>query len=51
MILIIDNFDSFTYNLVQYVSAINQDIKVIKNDEMSLENIRELNVWDIINIR
>ena len=48
MILIIDNFDSFTYNLVQYVGAINQNVKVIKNDEMSLENIRELNVSHII---
>ena len=48
MILIIDNFDSFTYNLVQYVGAINQNIKVIKNNEMSLEDIKKLNVSHII---
>ena len=32
MILLIDNYDSFTYNLVQYIGELEQDIKVIRND-------------------
>jgi len=44
MILIIDNFDSFTYNLIQYVGSIDSDIRVIKNNEFSIE---ELSSWDI----
>ena len=39
MILIIDNYDSFTYNIVQYVGSINSDIRVIKNDECSIDEI------------
>ncbi|MBP5609405.1 MAG: aminodeoxychorismate/anthranilate synthase component II [Lachnospiraceae bacterium] len=42
MILLIDNYDSFSYNLYQLVGEINPDIKVIRNDEMSVEEIREL---------
>lgn len=41
MIWIIDNYDSFTYNLYQLVGALRPDIKVIRNDEMSVEQIRE----------
>ena len=40
MILIIDNYDSFTYNLVQYVGTITNDIKIIKNNEMPIEKIK-----------
>ena len=42
MILLIDNYDSFSYNLVQYVGTINPDIKVIRNDEMTIEEIESL---------
>lgn len=42
MILIIDNYDSFTYNLVHLVAADTQDYKVIRNDALSVEEIREL---------
>ena len=42
MILIIDNYDSFSYNLYQLIGTITQDIKVVRNDAMSVEEIREL---------
>ncbi|MBR4754922.1 MAG: aminodeoxychorismate/anthranilate synthase component II [Lachnospiraceae bacterium] len=42
MILLIDNYDSFSYNLYQYIGEIDQNIKTIRNDEMTLEEIREL---------
>lgn len=42
MILLIDNYDSFSYNLYQLVGEIEPDIRVIRNDEMSVEEIREL---------
>ena len=42
MILIIDNYDSFTYNLYQLIGSINPDIKAIRNDAMTVEEIREL---------
>lgn len=40
MILLIDNYDSFTYNLYQLIGIHNPDIKIIRNDELSLEEIR-----------
>ncbi|SFB13944.1 anthranilate synthase component 2 [Acetitomaculum ruminis DSM 5522] len=40
MILLIDNYDSFTYNLYQYVGTFTRDIKVIRNDKISIEEIR-----------
>lgn len=43
MILIIDNYDSFTYNLVHLVAAETDDYKVIRNDAMTLDEVRELN--------
>ena len=42
MILLIDNYDSFSYNLYQLIGEINSDIKVIRNDEMTLEQIQDL---------
>ena len=48
MILLIDNYDSFSYNLYQYIGEINSDIKVIRNDELSVDEIRELNPDRII---
>jgi len=42
MILLIDNYDSFSYNLYQYVGMINPDIRVIKNDELRLAEIAAL---------
>lgn len=48
MILLIDNYDSFSYNLYQMIGEINPDIKVIRNDEMSVEEIEKLNPSRII---
>lgn len=48
MILLIDNYDSFSYNLYQYVGEINPDIRVIRNDEMTVEQIRKLKPSHII---
>ena len=48
MILIIDNYDSFSYNLYQYAGSINGDVKVIKNDEMKISEIEELNPSHLI---
>lgn len=48
MILLIDNYDSFSYNLVQMAGSINPDIKVIRNDAMTVAEIEELNPSHII---
>lgn len=48
MILLIDNYDSFSYNLYQLIGAIRPDIKVIRNDEMTVEEIRALRPDHII---
>jgi anthranilate synthase component 2 len=42
MLLMIDNYDSFTYNLVQYLGELGEDVKVVRNDEMSLDEIERL---------
>lgn len=42
MVLMIDNYDSFTYNIVQYCLELGADLKVIRNDEMSVEEIAAL---------
>jgi len=42
MLLMIDNYDSFTYNLVQYLGELRQDVRVVRNDELSVEQIRKL---------
>ena len=46
--LIIDNYDSFTYNIVQYIKILNINPIVITNDEMSIDEIKELNFSKII---
>ncbi|GAB4274417.1 MAG: aminodeoxychorismate/anthranilate synthase component II [Candidatus Promineifilaceae bacterium] len=42
MIVVIDNYDSFTYNLVQYLGELGQEVKVFRNDQVTLEEIRAL---------
>ena len=39
MLLMIDNYDSFTYNIVQYFGELNQEVKVVRNDQVTLEDI------------
>ena len=48
MILLIDNYDSFSYNLYQLIGELEPDIKVIRNDEMTVEEIRALDPDRII---
>lgn len=48
MILLIDNYDSFVYNLYQFIGTINNDIKVIRNDECTIDDIKQMNVDTII---
>ena len=48
MLLLIDNYDSFSYNLYQYIGEITPDIKVIRNDEMTVDEIEALNPERII---
>ncbi len=43
MLLMIDNYDSFTYNLVQYLGELGEDVRVHRNDEITLEQIDQLN--------
>ncbi|MBW3624509.1 MAG: aminodeoxychorismate/anthranilate synthase component II [Armatimonadetes bacterium] len=43
MILVIDNYDSFTYNLVQYLGELGADLKVVRNDQITLDEIEEMN--------
>ena len=48
MILMIDNYDSFTFNLVQYLGELGQNVRVVRNDEFSVEQIRALNPTRIV---
>ena len=43
MILIIDNYDSFTYNLVQYIGTLNPNLEVHRNDKITLNEIKSMN--------
>ncbi len=43
MLVMIDNYDSFTYNLVQYLGELGEEVKTFRNDEISLEEIEALN--------
>jgi anthranilate synthase component 2 len=42
MILMIDNYDSFTYNLVQYLGELGEDVRVVRNDALDVEGIRRM---------
>jgi anthranilate synthase component 2 len=42
MLLMIDNYDSFTYNLVQYLGELGEDVRVVRNDEVGVEEIERL---------
>lgn len=48
MILLIDNYDSFTFNLYQYMGTFTEDIKVVRNDKITIEEIRELKPEKIV---
>lgn len=48
MILVIDNYDSFTYNLVQYIGAFNPDLEVHRNDKITLDKIKKLSPERIV---
>jgi anthranilate synthase component 2 len=48
MMLVIDNYDSFTYNLVQFLGELGAELKVVRNDQISLDEIRAMNPDQII---
>ena len=48
MILMIDNYDSFTYNLVQYLGELGQEVKVYRNDALSINDIKKINPAKIV---
>ncbi|NDJ62164.1 MAG: aminodeoxychorismate/anthranilate synthase component II [Chloroflexi bacterium] len=48
MILVIDNYDSFTYNLVQYLGELGADLHVARNDQITMDEIRALNPSHIV---
>ncbi|MGG0718504.1 aminodeoxychorismate/anthranilate synthase component II [Robertmurraya massiliosenegalensis] len=48
MILLIDNYDSFTYNLVQYIRECGSKVKVVRNDQLTLEDVVNFNPTHIV---
>ena len=48
MLLVIDNYDSFTYNLVQYFGELGEDVQVFRNDDITLEGVARLNPARIV---
>jgi len=48
MLLMIDNYDSFTYNLVQYLGELGEEVSVFRNDEITLEQIEALHASRIV---
>jgi anthranilate synthase component II len=48
MLLMLDNYDSFTYNLVQYLGELGQDVRVFRNDEITVEEVGQLNPRHIV---
>lgn len=48
MILVIDNYDSFTYNIVQLMGELGADVRVVRNDQITLDELRALNADRIV---
>ena len=48
MLLLIDNYDSFTYNLFQYLSELGEEVRVVRNDKITLEEIERMNPERIV---
>lgn len=48
MLLMIDNYDSFTYNLVQYLGELGEEVMVVRNDEITLEAVQQLNPASVV---
>jgi len=48
VLLMIDNYDSFTYNLVQYLGELGEDVKVIRNDELTVDEVERLGPQRIV---
>ena len=48
MILMLDNYDSFTYNVVQYLSELGAEVKVCRNDEITINDIKNINPEKIV---
>jgi anthranilate synthase component 2 len=48
MLLMIDNYDSFTYNLVQYLGELGEDVRVYRNDQITVEEIAQLRPGHIV---
>ena len=50
MVLIIDNYDSFTYNIYQYVGHFRSDVEVVENDMISISEIKQMSVLDLAEV-
>ena len=48
MIVVIDNYDSFTYNLVQYIGELGEELKVYRNDQIGVDKVKMMNPKSII---
>lgn len=47
-ILVIDNYDSFTYNLVQYLAELGAEVQVFRNDQLTLDQVRQLQPQGVV---
>ena len=48
MVVVIDNYDSFTYNLVQYLGELGANLRVFRNDEVSVADLQSFNPSHIV---
>ncbi len=48
MILMIDNYDSFTYNIVQYLGELKADVKVVRNDKITIDELKQMDISKLI---